>query len=296
MVIIGLIIGGVLTGQDLIRAAETRAQIAQIEKYNTGVHTFQLKYGYLPGDIPDPAASAFGFVARGAGVGQGDGNGVIQANGTNGNGAIFGWIEGQGETAMFWRDLSFAGLIDGSFSTALPNSAPATDISDITTISTYFPKAKLGNGGYVYVWNTNDNSVPSNGFLNPYPSNYFGISAVTGILNATNFGKLTSNTSVSVVQAYNIDTKIDDGLPLSGSVQAIGLNNDPRWSASSSSFKLGGFNILYYGNNPANVNLFATDKTACMDNNNSPSNDNTKTHYTISNGSALNCALSIKFQ
>ncbi len=45
LVIIGLIIGGVLVGQDLIRAAEVRAQISQIEKYNTGVETFYGKYG-----------------------------------------------------------------------------------------------------------------------------------------------------------------------------------------------------------------------------------------------------------
>jgi prepilin-type N-terminal cleavage/methylation domain-containing protein len=37
LVIIGLIVGGVLVGQDLIRAAYIRAQITQIEKFNTAV-------------------------------------------------------------------------------------------------------------------------------------------------------------------------------------------------------------------------------------------------------------------
>jgi prepilin-type N-terminal cleavage/methylation domain-containing protein len=37
MVIIGLVIGGILTGSDLINAATQRTQIAQIEKYNTAV-------------------------------------------------------------------------------------------------------------------------------------------------------------------------------------------------------------------------------------------------------------------
>lgn len=58
LVIIGLIVGGVLVGRDLIE----RAQISQIEKYNTVVHTFQLKYNALPGDIAN--AAQFGFVAR----------------------------------------------------------------------------------------------------------------------------------------------------------------------------------------------------------------------------------------
>lgn len=47
LVVIGLIVGGVLVGQDLINAAAVRAQISQIEKYNTAVNTFREKYGYL---------------------------------------------------------------------------------------------------------------------------------------------------------------------------------------------------------------------------------------------------------
>ncbi len=35
LVLIGLIVGGVLVGQDLIRAAKLRAQIGQIEKFNS---------------------------------------------------------------------------------------------------------------------------------------------------------------------------------------------------------------------------------------------------------------------
>jgi prepilin-type N-terminal cleavage/methylation domain-containing protein len=67
LVIIGLIIGGVLVGQDLIRAAGVRATISQIEQYNTAVNTFMEKYGYLPGDIKDPDASNFGLPPRGSG-------------------------------------------------------------------------------------------------------------------------------------------------------------------------------------------------------------------------------------
>src|SRR6201999_1632157 len=78
LVIIGLIVGGVLVGQDLIRAAAVRAQISQIEKYQTAVNTFRGKYGGLPGDLSASSAAQFGFVSRGGSTGQGDGNGVIQ--------------------------------------------------------------------------------------------------------------------------------------------------------------------------------------------------------------------------
>jgi hypothetical protein len=51
LVIIGLIVGGILVGPEMIAAAAVRAQISQIEKYHTAVHTFQSKYGGLPGDL-----------------------------------------------------------------------------------------------------------------------------------------------------------------------------------------------------------------------------------------------------
>src|ERR1700728_1709743 len=65
LVVIGLIIGGVLVGQDLIRAAYVRAQIAQIEKFNTAVNTFYGKYQALPGDMNASTAQTYGFAARG---------------------------------------------------------------------------------------------------------------------------------------------------------------------------------------------------------------------------------------
>src|ERR1017187_6530961 len=83
LVIIGLIVGAVLVGQDLIRAAEVRATISQIEKYNTAVNTFRGKFNALPGDIAASLVTQLGFtvtpVRAGTG-GQGDGNGVIEGN------------------------------------------------------------------------------------------------------------------------------------------------------------------------------------------------------------------------
>src|ERR1039458_8026084 len=118
MVIIGLIIGGVLVGQDLISAASVRAQISQIEKYQTAVNTFRGKYGYLPGDIPDPYATQYGFQPRGwRPHGEGDGNGLIE--GLTPGCCYGGDLYGSGEPLMFWEDLSSAGLINGTFNTAV---------------------------------------------------------------------------------------------------------------------------------------------------------------------------------
>src|ERR1019366_6843373 len=59
LVIIGLIVGSVLVGRDLIRAAELRSVISEVEKYKTAVMTFKGKYDCLPGDC----ANATTFLA-----------------------------------------------------------------------------------------------------------------------------------------------------------------------------------------------------------------------------------------
>jgi hypothetical protein len=216
LVIIGLIVGGVLVGNDLIRAAGVRATISQIEKYNTAVNTFIGIYNAMPGDMNAQTATQYGFTPRGAATGQGDGNGTIQGRGS----IVSGLEQGGGETGLFWVDLSTANglnvnMIDGSFSSATI-SAPAVTVTT-ATMSNYLPPAKLGKGNYVYVGSFNDDGV-----------NYWGISAPSTIA-AT--GYMGSAPGLSVMQAYSIDTKIDDGLPLTGNVVAK-YANIATWTTS----------------------------------------------------------------
>jgi prepilin-type N-terminal cleavage/methylation domain-containing protein len=236
LVIIGLIVGGVLVGRDLINAAEVRATIAQIEKYQTAVNTFRAKYGFLPGDLNAAAATQFGFTARGSFAGQGDGNGLIegvQANATNRNTGLSPF---SGEAEMFWVDLTTANglkvnMVDGSFNVNNMLTPPVS-VSSAQVVN-YFPAAKLGKGNYIYVWSGGWNEWWSS--TSPGDSvNYFGISAVVG--SPSGFGVMASNTTITVQQAYSIDKKIDDGFPQSGRVMAMfagnsiwaaGGNNDP---------------------------------------------------------------------
>ena len=203
LVIIGLIVGGVLVGRDLLAAAAVRAQISQIEKYQQAVNTFKGKYGYLPGDIPNPIAGQFGFQTRGLLAGQGDGNGVLETT-FGGTSHLF-----QGEEGMFWVDLSHANLIDGSFTTATPSGVFSGNGPTGSAIGNYLPQSKIGSSGYVYVWSGGWQSFAGQ----PDSINYFAISGVTG-----------SGWSVplmTVAQAYAIDKKMDDGLPQFGNVLAM---------------------------------------------------------------------------
>lgn len=52
LVILGLLTGGILGGQELIHAAEVRATMNTSSTYQTAYHAFRLKYNCIPGDCP----------------------------------------------------------------------------------------------------------------------------------------------------------------------------------------------------------------------------------------------------
>ena len=219
LVIIGLIVGGVLVGQDLIKAAQIRATITQVEKYNTEVNTFVGKYTGVPGDLAGNTSSSFGMAgvyllsANGA-QGQGDGSGIVEdgacaAAGTGGaNGNLF-----CGEISTFWAQLSWANLIDGGFGafSTTGNGVPAT-AATVTTLGSYIPSAKLGTGMSFTVFSGSGN-------------NYYGMLPITAISTG---GVYTVNASgISPTTAAAIDTKLDDGLPDSGVVRAVAIGQAP---------------------------------------------------------------------
>ena len=213
LVIIGLIVGGVLTGQDLIRAAEIRATVGQYEKYNAAVNTFRTKYNGIPGDLLFTTAQAFGLpclsstgtfpacTGTTAVTYGGDSNGLI----TDGAGTA-GFNAPTGETLLIWSQLSAANLVDGSYGqTGITTTTGAASGTPIFTA--YLPPAKLGRGNY---WLAGSNSG----------LNYWAIAGVTA-LSATSYTTATGG-ALSPIEAFNIDTKLDDGMPNSGIVQATG--------------------------------------------------------------------------
>jgi len=284
LVIIGLIVGGVLVGQDLIRAAEVRAQITQIEKYNTAVNTFRIKYNNdLPGDMNAADAAVFGFAARGQYAGEGDGNGILEGvwwDGAGDNGFEYQCF---GETAMFWVDLSTAGLIEGSF-----NTATSTTASSCSAPGAYFPAAKLGGNNYINVYN--DTTSPPQG-ASSANANYFSLESITGFGTGNT---IDSTPGLTVAQAYAIDTKIDDGLPQSGNVVAAYLTGyQLLWAIGGG----GDLNGYLQGTPAAGVNTspVPASATTCYDNGNQWS---TTRQYSMSQngGAGVNCALSFRFQ
>ena len=201
LVIIGLIVGGVLVGQDLIRAAEIRATVGQIEKYNSAVNTFRTKFNGIPGDLSAANATAFGFIARAGSAGRGDNNGLI--GGVNSSTPLTQVFTQ--ESGFFWDDLSNANLIDGN----LDSAADAATVAAITSagVPTQFPEARISRGNRIH--------VGSVGGLN-----YYMIAGITSTAATT--GNMTLTTNLTPIELYSMDTKLDDGLPQTGIVQAHG--------------------------------------------------------------------------
>lgn len=202
LVIIGLIIGGILVGQDMIKSAEVRATIGQWESFNAAQTVFRDKYNALPGDIKQQAAINFGFYDRSsvAEPGNGDGDGILEFCGANLGGSANILRHQSCERTLFWRDLSTAQLVgDGLFVTAT-NTAAAITTEELVL---YFPVAEIGNGNY---------------WLVSYGAgrNYFFLG---GITSSAGTGIITSSASLSPVQAFSIDRKVDDGMPLRGQVR-----------------------------------------------------------------------------
>jgi hypothetical protein len=111
--------------------------------------------------------------------------------------------------------------------------------------------------------------------------NYFAVSAVNGIS-----WTIHSGTALSVQQAFMIDSKTDDGLPLSGNVTAVYVNYD-----ASPYAVIGAAGNNQVGASGTSATPYAS--TNCYDNNNVAGPQ----RYSIAkNAGALNCALSFQFQ
>jgi prepilin-type N-terminal cleavage/methylation domain-containing protein len=192
LVIIGLVAGGILTGQELIFQAQIRGTVSAMDKYKQAYHAFVTKYNCVPGDCAN--ASSFGFGGVYNGSPNGDGDGYIYSY-SDSNQSL--------ERVETWGaliELSQAGMIQDYF----PTEPQATSNIPIANGFMYFtslrPTYSPPTG---YVWPTRDTNYL---YLASYPQNGADFSVTAAVLTSA--------------QAWAIDLKIDDGLPMSGNVVA----------------------------------------------------------------------------
>ena len=108
LVIIGLLLGGILKGQEMITQAKIKNVIADFSGVSAAYHGYQDRYRAIPGD--DPNAATRWAVAPAAFAG--DANGVVA--GTYNAACPTPLVAASPESCDFWDHLRRAGFVSGS--------------------------------------------------------------------------------------------------------------------------------------------------------------------------------------
>jgi len=123
LVIIGLLLGGVLKGQELIQNARVRNVVAQQDGIKAAFFGFQDRYRGIPGDYKVENANA--NIPNAGNTCGGDGNSLITADTTTGS----------PEFICAWYHLSRAGFITGSYTgtgnDAGPDNSPTNPFGGV---------------------------------------------------------------------------------------------------------------------------------------------------------------------
>lgn len=128
LVIIGLLLGGVLQGQQLIENSRVRSATNDINGLAAAVFSYQDRYGRLPGDDPGAVkARGDSWPLEKDDLGADVGNGVIEA-------ALNTAFTAGGEVAAFFSNLRSAGFIAGNPDQEDAAALPQNPFGGLTTI------------------------------------------------------------------------------------------------------------------------------------------------------------------
>lgn len=206
--IIGLVVGGIMVARSMIRNSELQSLMIDVERYKQAVVNFQTQYKELPGDFIGTgstsagSASPEGLWGSDASCPSTTTNAIAKKETCNGdgNGKILTY-----ETFRFWQQLANAMIIEEQFSGVKGPTGNATDAVPGINI----PKLKMKGGGIAasYLGTLVGDSV--------YLDGQYGHVFMVGALNTGTaaYGKL-----LTAEEAKNIDMKMDDGMPFSGTV------------------------------------------------------------------------------
>jgi prepilin-type N-terminal cleavage/methylation domain-containing protein len=205
LVILGLLTGGILAGKSLIRASELRGVIHHLNKYQIAAKSFRDKYFGLPGDINN-GTLIWGRDDSNCATDTGSGSTTGTCNGDNDRMIESALVNGgTSEEFQFWRQLTLAGLMEGTY-TGISGASGKSQ----TLIGTNVPKATIANGGFSLQWL---GVIPANGSY--YPGNY-GTMLQAGAQNGIN---RTGFPLFAPEELWNIDQKMDDGAPQAGKIR-----------------------------------------------------------------------------
>ncbi|MFN7113941.1 MAG: type II secretion system protein [Alphaproteobacteria bacterium] len=219
MTIIGLLIGGILKGQELMENARVTSTVAQVKSYEAAVTTFRDAYNAMPGDMPntanrlpgcagticEPTAAGFG---NGIVGNPGWGTANFAAQMTAPANGVFGTVGS--ETQLFWVHLLKADLIAGV------TDSPTRAAGQLAWGDSH-PAGRIG-GGFVAGFGDGARGPGAPGAL---PGVTGAVVALVQNIDAAP-GIVAGLNPLTPARAAQIDRRIDDGRPTTGYVQAYG--------------------------------------------------------------------------
>jgi prepilin-type N-terminal cleavage/methylation domain-containing protein len=104
LVIVGLLLGGVLKGQELINSAKAKSYASDFRTIQTALYGFQDRYKGIPGDLAGANTKITGatLATPAATIGNGQINGAWDS------------VTGTDESCLAWEHMRFAGFLGGS--------------------------------------------------------------------------------------------------------------------------------------------------------------------------------------
>lgn len=192
VMIIGLLVGAILFGRDMIHAAQLRGYTSAFNKYEAAGNTFKTKYNCLPGDCLN-ATDFFGST-----VVNGNGNGIIERtySGASTTTSKYSTCTNS-ELIAANSHLAYAGLIPlAPFNpTTLANCVP--NVGWIDPVNLYSGAGGWTSGNAIWITNT------SLGMTVTFAGNGLSIASY-----------------LTPYELWYIDNKVDDGMPQTGRVWA----------------------------------------------------------------------------
>lgn len=172
LVIIGLLLGGILKGQEMITQAKIKNAAADFSGISAAYYGYQDRYRAIPGD--DPNANT-----RWTGAVQGDGNGVVLGLYNAASAAP------EPESRNWWDHLRRSGFVAGS-----GYNQPFNALAGILGVQT-------GNGSGGPIMGTDASAT--GGFA----------------------GLIVCSANLPDKVAIAVDTQMDDGVPITGTVRGL---------------------------------------------------------------------------
>jgi prepilin-type N-terminal cleavage/methylation domain-containing protein len=216
LVILGLLTGGILTGQNLIRAAELRSVSTQLTQYRTAFYTFRDKYFAVPGDMTN-ATAFWGAQDGDDGLGSDCFNDPSTTPATcngNGDGSIASYP--LTETYRAWQQLANAGLIEGTY-TGAGTSAPTNGNTRFSAAGVNVPASKINSGAFYWL---------GSGIMDGSSWSWKVDLVVPLMVGMVEPNDIPEDPLLTPEEAWNIDKKLDDGKPGTGSVITTRVASD----------------------------------------------------------------------